>query len=742
MLTSVPKNYTASQLVFNEPFSGSILDSRYWNTFMTSNSTQGGAWDSDGNGGSGVGGPLDADYFEPNKVAVNKGLTLNAVQQSVLGANWLNGQVTPQMFPVASSVVDTYGKTEFNGGYLQISMKQPSGDGSWPSLWLLPGSHAGSVGNNFEIDIQEGGYYTGSANPNDVFSYHLHTPSGTFGGSVDTGVDLTAAFHTFAIDWKPGQSISWLLDGAVIATITSAQAPIPNEPMELIMSNQVATSAASSWRTSLNGSSPQSMPMQVDGVQLYQSPGWGETVFGSNVVPAATSPRVTILSSGGSAAQPRRTISGVVDAANAGAVVSLFDGTDRIGSVVADANGHWSATVTLTRQGANIVTASATNAAGIGVSAPVTFVLHSSAPSVSISTSGKTTSQAKQSLSGMIDAADAGSKVSIFDGNRLIGSTVSGADGHWSADVTLTHTGANSIIATAQNVAGFGSSRAVQFVLNQPAASPSVIQNSAGSQIYNLDNRSYMITLGGYNNSVTAGDGNNVVSPGAGNETVKLGNGANRVTLSGYGNSITIGDGADSVMGGSGDNSLQLGNGAGTIWLGGFNNSVKVGDGAHSINAGAGNETITAGNGSNTIKLNGYYNTVSLGAGKNVIEGGQGHDEINLSGGSATLNLNGDAEHVTLANGVSAKIFDFGAGARFDIGSSAGDDVITGLAQDSSAIITLLNHAGGFSSAMDILDSLRSDGNGGSLLTLGAQGSLDIIGVAPSHLTAANFTVA
>ena len=56
----------------------------------------------------------------PNEVAVDNGLTLNAAQQSVEGANNVNGQVVPQTFPVTARVVDTYGKVEFDGGYLQI----------------------------------------------------------------------------------------------------------------------------------------------------------------------------------------------------------------------------------------------------------------------------------------------------------------------------------------------------------------------------------------------------------------------------------------------------------------------------------------------------------------------------------------------------------------------------------------------------------------------------------------------
>ncbi|MBR0900221.1 family 16 glycosylhydrolase [Bradyrhizobium tropiciagri] len=212
-------------------------------------------------------------------------LDLTAIRQNVTGMN----QGTAQSFPITSGAVSSYGKLEFDGGYLQISMKAPSGDGAWPGLWLMPGAGSSS-GDNFEIDIQEGGY-TGNGPANQAFTWHLHTPSGTVGGTVNTGIDLTAGFHTYGINWVPGKSITWYLDGKQIATVTSAQVPIPNEPMQLIMSNQVANSSAAGWHTALDSSTPASMAMQIDEIQLYQAAGSGNTVTGANV--SATTPPAT-----------------------------------------------------------------------------------------------------------------------------------------------------------------------------------------------------------------------------------------------------------------------------------------------------------------------------------------------------------------------------------------------------------------------------------------------------------------
>jgi beta-glucanase (GH16 family) len=293
MALSTPAGYSSSDLVFQDEFSGTTLGST-WHNYITSNAAKGAPWNSNGAGGSGPGGPYDADYHMPSQVTLSNGtLNLTATQASITG----NNQGKTQTFPITSGAASSYGNFEFTGGYLQISMKAPSGDGAWPGLWLLPGKGAGNSGDNFEIDIQEGGY-TGSGPANQAFSAALHTPNGTFQKVVDTGVDLTADFHTYAIDWVPGKSITWYLDGKQIAQVTSAQVPIPSQPMELIMDNQVANSNTTGWHTVLNNSTPSKMVMQIDAVQLYQKPGSGYTVTGANVSPSAsitpeTTPPVT-----------------------------------------------------------------------------------------------------------------------------------------------------------------------------------------------------------------------------------------------------------------------------------------------------------------------------------------------------------------------------------------------------------------------------------------------------------------
>src|SRR5271165_1964028 len=97
---SAPSGFSAGDLVFNDNFSGTSLNSASWNTYITSSNT-GQPWNSNGQGGSGVGGyGVEADYFMPSQVSVNNGLTLTAVQQSIVGYNYVNGQEITETFPI------------------------------------------------------------------------------------------------------------------------------------------------------------------------------------------------------------------------------------------------------------------------------------------------------------------------------------------------------------------------------------------------------------------------------------------------------------------------------------------------------------------------------------------------------------------------------------------------------------------------------------------------------------------
>jgi len=258
---SPPAGFSSSQIIFEDTFA----DLSKWNTYMASNASGGWPWNSNGAGGSGVGDQYDLDYDLPGGVSTGPGgLTITATQDPVQGI--ANG--SGFTFPWRSGAVTTYGKFAFTGGYVQIRAKMPAGDGMWPGLWLLPGPGSNS-GDNFELDMYEGGYTGNGVSANDNDAWHLHTPSGTLGGTTNVGVDLTAGYHIYGVNWVPGKSITWYLDGKEFAQLTSAQAQIPDEPMELIMNLQVANGATAGWHTLVDSSTPQSVQMNVAEVQVY-----------------------------------------------------------------------------------------------------------------------------------------------------------------------------------------------------------------------------------------------------------------------------------------------------------------------------------------------------------------------------------------------------------------------------------------------------------------------------------------
>lgn len=257
---SLPPPPGYSNMIFDDQFIGTTLDSSKWNTYIASKASNGYPWNSNGTGGSGgVPNGNNAAYFEPSQVSVNSGLNLTAVRgSSQPGDEWTSG------------VLSTYGKFQFRGGYIQVAAKMPSGVGMWPGLWMLPGPGCTCKSDNFEIDQFEGGFLDGAVNTLDVFAWNLHQGAPDHGGNTHTGFDLSAAYHVYGLKWVAGQSITWYLDGQQVGQITSGQATIPDEPMELILSLYVGSSLTSRWHQAYGPSTPSRSRMSVAEVQVYQ----------------------------------------------------------------------------------------------------------------------------------------------------------------------------------------------------------------------------------------------------------------------------------------------------------------------------------------------------------------------------------------------------------------------------------------------------------------------------------------
>jgi beta-glucanase (GH16 family) len=261
--TSPPRGYTMSQLVFSDYFAGDKLDTSTWNTFITSRAANGSAWNAAGlpEGGSAEDAPNGnaADFYDPSHVQQSNGLSLVLAPSAVARG-----------FRYASAVVSTYGKYEITGGYLQFLVKMPDmAHGGWPAIWLMPGSKA-TDGDNGEIDVFEGGFLPGnrglpaSTPPNQVVVSNYHSPSsGVAHASYNAGVDLTAAYHVYGVEYVAGISIKTYFDGHLVGSFTE---DVAAGPYHIIMNNSHASASTADWHTT--GSTTASV-MSIRAVEHY-----------------------------------------------------------------------------------------------------------------------------------------------------------------------------------------------------------------------------------------------------------------------------------------------------------------------------------------------------------------------------------------------------------------------------------------------------------------------------------------
>lgn len=258
-----PAGYSASQLIFDDQFTGTSLDSAHWNTFMSGQGGQ--TWNSEGlpAGDSAAGTHFNQTYFSPSQVTVNNGLTLTMVpdtKYSSLGYKYRSGVVT------------TDHKFILRSGYVQIKAKMAdASQGGWPGIWFIdPDSGGGAQ----EIDLQEGGFTPTSAGlpsrtpENKIFVSTYHTPSGSQSDfSYVTPKPMNAGFNIYGMQYIPGRSIKTYFNGRLVGSWTQN---ISTTPYEIVIWNTQAAANTSGYHTV--GESPNPSDLSVAEVQVYTSP--------------------------------------------------------------------------------------------------------------------------------------------------------------------------------------------------------------------------------------------------------------------------------------------------------------------------------------------------------------------------------------------------------------------------------------------------------------------------------------
>jgi len=258
---SPPAGYSSQQLIFEDQFAGTSLDTSKWNTYIGS---EGIRWNDQGllpAPYSGPNTPLGEEVamFAPSQVRVDDGLTLTAQR---------NTNVLPRTYPWISGVVTTEGKFSLPSGgwYVQVKAKTPdTSQGMWPAIWFLRSS-AGRPEN--ELDLQEGGEQD-FLDPNVEMHSNFFSDQGVIQRAVNTGLDLSAGYQVYGVQFIPHKSITGYFDGnQVWRLLASSGITITAEPYEIILQLEVASQQPIYGHTATTSVTP-SASMKVAEVQAY-----------------------------------------------------------------------------------------------------------------------------------------------------------------------------------------------------------------------------------------------------------------------------------------------------------------------------------------------------------------------------------------------------------------------------------------------------------------------------------------
>jgi large repetitive protein len=188
--------------------------------------------------------------------------------------------------------------------------------------------------------------------------------------------------------------------------------------------------------------------------------------------------------SGGTTDDARPTLKGT---GRAGDVVTVYDGTDAIGSATVDGSGHWSLQISTARtDGKHDLLAKAKSPAGVTSDASNvwTIMVDTSTPAAPAISSvmdnvgsitgaiapGGVTDDARPVISG---AGKAGDLIKLYDGATQIGSATVGTDGKWSIQpANMLSNGMHDLSATDTNLAGMVSPLSAHFVFAVDATTP------------------------------------------------------------------------------------------------------------------------------------------------------------------------------------------------------------------------------------------------------------------------------
>ena len=251
-----------------------------------------------------------AAYMSPTQARVSGG-TLSLVAEHKRDPAAPHGVYADGAYHVldyTSGAVNTQGKLNFTGGYVEARMKMGGTIGSWPAFWML------QDGWPPEIDIMEFPVMDHDQANNDLYRYYANYHWGTVADHKSSGRwnwqgdDLSAGFHNYGLKWETNR-LTYYLDGREVHSVSGAG--VGEAAGEyLILNNAVGGWAGTpqSCRAGATRSTSTGCASGSRAATACKPTGTATATAGSPMTPTGRAARPTCRASGrGSPPRPART---------------------------------------------------------------------------------------------------------------------------------------------------------------------------------------------------------------------------------------------------------------------------------------------------------------------------------------------------------------------------------------------------------------------------------------------------
>lgn len=224
-----PANMSGWTMVFNDEFEGNSLDKSKWNPTYN--------WGHTHN---------HRAYCVEENVSVSDGVLRikgEAKRHPEAPATCKSGDKTYSL-DYTSGAIDTRGKFEVKGGYIEGRFKMPKQLGTWPAFWTLQDGWPPEI-DIFEVPhARNQHHYYLHYTKTDWYASHgsAWDHEASFGG-VQTGPDKSADFHNYGLEWND-QYMNFYFDDQLVASYNK-----PTEISQLTKMYIIINLAIGGWAT-------------------------------------------------------------------------------------------------------------------------------------------------------------------------------------------------------------------------------------------------------------------------------------------------------------------------------------------------------------------------------------------------------------------------------------------------------------------------------------------------------------